>query len=423
MILLFDVDGVLIRNLAYRAALRQTVAYFSRRLGLGEIVLTDSDIDVYESQSITVEWDSGAISVAALLVERLRAFEDPATSGTSAATLPPRPSASFGSAQDKRSGQGFWEALDELGAQPVAIDRPDFSALARRVGEATPPGGLPAYAALSLLLNDLETRHPAPLRFGDTRGASLLTCLLSNCYDIDRAPAMQLFQNYVLGHEQYTHYYGLAPHVETEPLLEKLDRTNLQPDMRDRLLARRSAGEAFPVIYTARPSLGPIELAAQPRGYTPEAEIARKQSGLETVPVMGFGKVAWLAQQVGLSGADLVKPSPVEAIAAIAAARTGLEIESLKAAFAVARGDHLRYPLTPCAHETVHVFEDSASSLRAVTRAVELLNRQGLDLRLVRHGIAPAGSPKRPSLEKVADVVHNDVNEALAQVLQEFKEQ
>jgi hypothetical protein len=412
MILLFDIDGVLIQNLAYRAALRQTVAYFSRRLGLGEIVLTDSDIDVYESQSITVEWDSGAIGVAALLVGRLKA-NDPAKSGTSAATLPPRPSESFGSAQDKRTGQGFWEALDELGAHSVAIDRPDFSGLARRVGEATPPGGLPAHAALSLLLTEVETQ-PA---------ASLLRQLLLNCYDIDRAPAMQLFQNYVLGHEQYANYYGLSPHVETEPLLEKLDRTNLQPDMRARLLARRSADDVFPVIYTARPSLGPIELAAQPRGYTPEAEIARRQSGLETVPVMGFGKVAWLAQQVGLAGADLVKPSPVESMAAIATARTGLEIESLKAAFAVARGDHLRYPLTACAHETVHVFEDSASSLRAVTRAVELLNRQGLDLRLVRHGIAPAGSPKRAALEKAADRVHEDVNEALAQVLGELQEQ
>jgi hypothetical protein len=396
MILLFDVDGVLIRNLAYRTALRQTVADFSRRLGLGEITLTDRDIDAYESQSITVEWDSSAISVAALLVERLK-VEGPAHSGPTSPTP---------------LSENFWEAIDQLGAQSVEIAAPDFSALARRVGEATPPGGVPGHTALSLLLNDVETRH----------GASLLTRLLSNCYDIDRAPTMQLFQNYVLGHDQFTDYYRLPALVESQPLLEELDRTNLHPEMRDRLLARRSAGPVFPVVYTARPSLAPIELAVQPRGYSPEAEIARAQSGLETVPVMGFGKVNWLAQQVGVSGEDLVKPSPVQSMAAIALARTGLEIESLKAAFAVARGDHLRYPLTACAHETVHVFEDSASSLRAVTRAVELLNRQGLDLRLVRHGIAAPASPKRAVLEGVADVLHADVNEGLVQVLGELKE-
>ena len=388
MILLFDIDGVLIKNAAYRVALQQTVAYFSRRLGLGEITLTDAEIEVYESQSITVEWDSGAISVAAVLVERLKARP--------AATLAP----------------GFWEVLDQLAAEPVPIDRPDFSALARRVGEATPSGTLPARTALSLFLSDLNAQIPA--------AASLLTRLLSNCYDIDHAPAMQLFQNYALGHHQYTHYYGLPPHIESEPLLEKLDRPNLRPDMRDRVLAWRSAGDAFPVIYTARPSLAPIEIGPSPRGYTPEAEIARKMVGLDPVPVMGFGKVDWLARRLGRGGADaagFVKPSPVQPIAAIAAARTGLEIESLKAALAVARGDHLRYPLTACANETVHVFEDSTSSLRAVTRAVELLNRQGLNLRLVRHGIASAGSPKRASLEKIADVVHVDVNEGLAQVL------
>ncbi len=383
MILLFDIDGVLIKNAAYRAALQQTNAYFSRRLGLGEITLTDAEIDVYESQSITVEWDSGAISVAAMLMERLKARP--------AATLAP----------------DVWAALDQLAAEPVSIDRPDFSALARRVGEATPPGGLPAHSALRLFATEV----------GQGQALPLLNQLLSNCYDIDHALTMQVFQNYALGHDAYTHYYGLAPHVESEPLLEKLDRTNLRPDMRDWLLACRSAGDAFPVIYTARPSLAPIELAVQPRGYTPEAEIARKQSGLEIVSVMGFGKVDWLARQVGLIGMDLVKPSPVESIAAIATARTGLEIESLKAALAVARGDHLRYPLTACAHETVHVFEDSASSLRAVTRGVELLNWQGLNLRLVRHGIAPVGSPKRAALEKAADVVHEDVNEGLAQVL------
>ncbi len=392
MILLFDLDGVLIKNAAYRVALQQTVAYFSRRLGLGEIILTEADIDVYEAQSITVEWDSGAISVAALLMERLKAQP--------AATL----------------ALGFWEALDQLAVQPVVIDRPDFGAFARQVGEATPPGSLPGHTALSLL---------APQTVGVGQVYRLLNQLLSNCYDIDHAPAMQVFQNYALGHAQYIHYYGLAPRVDTEPLLEKLDRPNLQPEMRDRLLARRLVGDAFPVIYTARPSLAPIELSTQPRGYTPEAEIARKMVGLDPVPVMGFGKVDWLARRLGRGGADaagFVKPSPVQAMAAIAAARTGLEIESLKAALAVARGDHLRYPLTACANETVHVFEDSASSLRAVTRAVELLNRQGLNLSLVRHGIAPAASSKRAALEKVADVVHQDVNEGLAQVLEELQE-
>ena len=90
MIILLDIDGVLIRNHAYSAALKQTVAYFARRMGLGEITLTQSDIEVFESQSITIEWDSSAISLAALFMERLRVIAEPANGGKP--TQPPPPS-------------------------------------------------------------------------------------------------------------------------------------------------------------------------------------------------------------------------------------------------------------------------------------------------------------------------------------------
>jgi hypothetical protein len=63
------------------------------------------------------------------------------------------------------------------------------------------------------------------------------------------------------------------------------------------------------------------------------------------------------------------------------------------------------------------VFEDSASSLRACTKAVELLNAHGLGITLTRHGIAPAGSHKHTMLSAIADHIHPDINAALARVL------
>lgn len=384
MLILFDVDGVLIQSLAYRASLQKTVRFFSRRLGLGDLTLTDAEVEVFESQSITVEWDSSAISVAVLLVERLKSRR------AKGAKIVP---------------DDFWGAVDSLGARKTSIERPDFSAWARRIGAATPPGHLPSHIALKLLSESLPAAAP------------WLAQLLSNCYSIDHAPAMQLFQNYVLGHEQYLHYYGLPAYVEGQPLLEELDRANLRPQLADRLLALRASGTVFPVVYTARPSLAPREAGQALRGYTPEAETARAMVGLDPLPIIAFGKLDWLGQRVGVGGRDLVKPSPVHAMAAMGAARTGLEVESLKAALAVARGDHVRYPLTACKNETVHVFEDSASSLRAVTQAVELLNRQGLHLKLTRHGIAPKRSPKHETLSAIADVVHKSVNDGLDSIL------
>ncbi len=404
MIILFDVDGVLVDHRAYRESVRHTSRFFSRRLGLGDVQPDDAVIDVFESQSITVEWETDAIIAAALLLARLNAdltAPKRKASQKPVAALPP----------------DFWEALDQLaavkthanGSQPPL----DLAALARRVGTAAQRAELPSRAALRLFMADVQANDRLPA--GTV--APLLEHLLGDVYNVDRSPAMQVHQNHVLGDKQYEHYYQLAPRITGEPLLLALDRPLLTPDLRDALLARRAAGEVFPVIYTARPSLAPVEAGPYHRGFTPEAEIARAQVGLDPAPAMGFGKMSWLAPRMRRLGSDLVKPSPVHGMAAIAAARTGQEVEAIKAALAVERGDHLRYPLTACAGETVHVFEDSPSSLQAVKRGVDLLNRQGLRLTLVRHGVAPAGSPKRTALAEVAEVVHGDVNEGVREIL------
>ncbi len=246
----------------------------------------------------------------------------------------------------------------------------------------------------------------------------MLEHLLGQVYDIDQSPAMQVFQNYVLGHAQFAEYYGLVPRVEGGALLQELDQPLLRRDLTQAVLERRAQGDLYPVVFTARPSRTPLEAGGFERGYTPESEMGAELVGLGGVPVMGFGKLDWWAGQVGRAGSQLVKPSPLHAMAAMGAARTGLEVEAIKAALAAERGDQLRFPLTACAGEAVHVFEDSPSSLRGVTRAVEHLNRLGLKLTLTRHGVAPTGSPKRATLAEVADCVHDDINDGVRDLLE-----
>jgi phosphoglycolate phosphatase-like HAD superfamily hydrolase len=397
MIILFDVDGVLVENRAYRAGIQQTTRYFSQRLGLDSQEPSDADIDVFEAESITVEWDSCAIVAAALLLERLQAEARTAAGRARLRALP----------------RDVWQFLAAVPGRTPKKSQVDFAALARRVGAATRANGLlPARAALRLFLDDLRQQDHVPVEFAQP----LLENLLGQVYEIDHSPAMQVFQNYVLGDEQYAEHYGLTPLVKGAALLE-LDRPLLRPEVRQAVLARRADGDWFPVVFTARPSRPPLEAGSFGRGYTPEGEMGAGLVGLESVPVIGFGKLDWLARRFGQAGWELVKPSPVHLMAAIGAARTGLEVESIKAALAVERGDHLRYPLTACAGQDVHVFEDSPSSLRGVAQAVQHLNRAGLGLQLTMHGVAPAGSPKRATLTEVADFVHDDVNQGVQMIL------
>ncbi|MDW8327294.1 MAG: hypothetical protein RMK99_12060 [Anaerolineales bacterium] len=379
MIILFDVDGVLVHSRAYHLGLQKTVEYFGRRMGLTEPhTLTQAEIDLFEANGVTVEWESSAICVAALLQARLEQSRR----------------------EELRSAE-FWALLDALAAEPAAVPRPDFAGLARRVGAATRPGQRPSLAALEM--------------FAAPAGAPLyLITLLGHCYDVHLSPTHQIVQNFALGHRGYAECYGLTPHFEHPALLETEDTPLLSPELRERLLAERAAGRLWFALYTARPSRPPRDVATSPRGYTPEAEMALALLGLDgEAPTMALGKLEWAARRVGRSAVEYVKPSPVQALAAIAAARTGREAEAIDAALAVQRGERLPDLYAACANEHIHVFEDSASSLRAVGHAVELLNGYGLNLRLTRHGIAPAGSPKHAALAPIADRIHTDINAGL----------
>src|SRR6185503_21228784 len=115
MILLFDIDGVLVNNLAYRAGIQQTQQYFAERLGVTARPPTQTDIDVFEAESITIEWDSCAIIASALLLARLQAAPTNARQRAWLANLP----------------ADIWQLLDTLPKLPSVTAQIDYAGLAR----------------------------------------------------------------------------------------------------------------------------------------------------------------------------------------------------------------------------------------------------------------------------------------------------
>jgi hypothetical protein len=141
-------------------------------------------------------------------------------------------------------------------------------------------------------------------------------------------------------------------------------------------------------------------------GYAPEAELGAKLVGLSHLPLIGYGSMQWLAERVGGEGEHYLKPSPIQALAAIGAASGAKESDSVLAAYAAVNGE-LKSPLKELRGVRVTVFEDSASSIQGVREAAKIIDGECVGI-----GIS-VGGPKRDILEKIADRVYACVDDAI----------
>lgn len=388
-LILLDVDGVLVHPIGYKRALRALVEHFAAQMGLSLPGPTDDEIAIFEACGLTNEWDSGAMCVSALLLAALECAPE-ARRPTLEATF------------------------DALRAAQPDAPRPDFTAEAQQIARHGADGRYPAAHYLELLSARTD---PANL--------PLLRALLGNVYAVRETPSTRAFQTFVLGNERFQATYGLPAPFVSESYLITYDLPLLDAPTRARLLDWAGSPGHGVAIYTARPSRPPADLPPDepvgepPAGYPPEAELAAELVGLAgRAPLIGQGRVGWLAWRHGRAAADYIKPSPVQALSAIAAAVSGVETESLRAAVHLIERGELSGPLIALRERPVHIviYEDSAGGIRAVQGAVALLQRAGVSASLKGIGVSPQPD-KRAALATVADQLVDDVNEGLALVL------
>lgn len=366
---LFDVDGVLVDPKGYKFALRDTVNYFADQMGLAPPNLTLDEIASFEAYGLTNEWDSAALSVGVMLADVLE----------------------LGSRLLRFTLATTMIALKEA---RLTCPRPDFVAIAQQVAHANNDHEVPtAYCRAVLRDRGLQD--------------ALLASLFDDIYDIN-TPTTRIQQTHTLGSENFAKTYGQPAPFACQSYLLKYDRALLSADSHQVLLEQRN-GRDF-AIYTARPSLPPT---GDSNGYAPEADLAAELLQLAgQVPLIAAGRMDWLARQYGRRAAEYIKPSPVQALAAIGAAAGGDEIQALQAAAALfERGERLE-PLASLNGVRVVVFEDSTGGIRAMQQAAALLP----DVTVTAYGIAPEAS-KRAALATVSDRVFDDVNQALDQIL------
>lgn len=228
-IVLFDVDGVLVEDRGYHAGINATLNHFGRLMGIDQTAIDDTTREVFHAHGYTNEWDLCPFAIGAMIVEALRH-----TPHLKLQTMP----------LDEFLRQFH---LDQSGAIPCI----DYLEQTDRFT------GTPSERAQAVLLEALTS---IPLD-DDTRLAveSTLREILADPYDITHSIITQILQEHVLGSSAFEETYHLRSRFDVPSLLYSEDRSLLEPDAQhtlDRLVLSKRAKVC---VYTARPSLPPLD--------------------------------------------------------------------------------------------------------------------------------------------------------------------
>jgi beta-phosphoglucomutase-like phosphatase (HAD superfamily) len=373
-ILLFDMDDVLIEARAYHLALQEVVEHISRALGYRQVHLKQEDIHFFESVGVTSEWDSSAICHA-LLLERVWK-RDPERS------LPAQP------------------PLPETEAHDLPL--PDFRLFFRMLS-AEKSGVVPSLADAERLLLQRRDRS--------TMQVEILQGIFRNARRMEGSLTHRLFQELILGSRVFCEMYGLEACIPGDGYLLTLDVPALDEHQTRQLREWLAAQDHYAAVFTNRPS--------KPLGDyfdTPEAELGLKLVGLEGVPIVGHGSLAWMAEKRGLQMDALLKPSPVHALAAMRSALGGDVELALQSAVTLTMDGVGDADWNRLQGTRVTVFEDTAKGLQSAYAAKDQLDRWGISIDLQLRGVSP-NEDKAYALRALGAKVYEDLSAALLPVI------
>lgn len=339
-VILFDMDGVLLAPHGYHRALRDSVRRFGLAMGIPNAMITEEQIARFETAHITNEWDTLAICVAINLVHAWQF--DPSV------------------------------RLDGIKPREITLTQeiPDLDQFLDHLSDG---GNEPAKIAFALIGKLFAWLNPYQL--------SHLRLLLEHCRDIEQSPTLPSHQETVLGSLLFQEVYGLEPKLNIESFLLKYDRPLMTDQQYSSLINWLKAPNHHAGIMTNRPS-------SSPPGYlsAPEAELGIRLIGLDHLPYVGSGFLAWYAiMHTDFPDHTLLKPNPVHALAVLQQCLGTPPVDALHKAVALWQGRK-----DPDDWEELHgakitLLEDSTKGIIAGMRACELLSYIGIeiDLRLI----------------------------------------
>ena len=364
-LILFDMDGVLLKPGGYHQALKATVNRVGNALGFPTVDLTDDQTAHFEALSITNEWDTLAISTALMLIKAWEHDPDLRLDGHRSREI----------TLDGKSPSidAFLDTFDQVG------DLPCHSAYEKITGE-------------NAWLNGDQVAH--------------LQEILFKARDIYHSLTLPWHQETVLGSRVFQNNYGLTPQLDTDSFLQRYDQPVLTPEKRKKLEGWLADDHYCAGILTNRPS-------KTPPGYlsSPEAELGAELVGMSHLPIVGSGLLAWFAvSQCGQPDHAFFKPNPIHALALMQLCFGFPAEDALNKAYKLWQSEGNREDWVSFDGSTVLVFEDSVKGLQSVSAAQSLLARIKVTIDIKLFGVS-ANPIKRAELAKIADWVYTDINQ------------
>ena len=229
--------------------------------------------------------------------------------------------------------------------------------------------------------------------------------LLTDTRNVYKSHTMRIFQHFTLGSGKFKETYNLPQEIETESFLLTHDR----PIIKDEILKKLRHPDFRLAALTSRPSGPPREVNTSYLGYAPEAELALELVGLSDIPLIGYGRLEYLAKLRGLDVAALLKPSPVQALAATAAAYTGEEWSSIEAAADWQETGLLNgvFSHLPESFELI-VIEDTMGGIKSTLVEGEILRQAGRDITTRAFGLTFGNPSKAAGFEQAGIPFYED---------------
>ena len=223
--------------------------------------------------------------------------------------------------------------------------------------------------------------------------------IIQNSETIQSFP-FDIFQEMILGSARFEEIYGIKSSLNVESYLYKYDKP---------LLSTRAKTQLFDWLQKAE--RGCAIMTNRPTREMPDAKYAQELTGLETIPVSGYGEMGWLAEEFGGEAANYSKPSPIHALSAVLASFGKESNQCLLEAHIATKGDFSDDIMRLDGYE-IWVLEDTPAGIMSADAMGKLLRGQGLDVKVNKLGIT--NSPvKARYLEAQGAQVFENVNIAL----------